>query len=217
MLKSSFVLAAVALAAAVPASAVVVTPVSVTASSTQTHGGFYKAENLINGSGLSGDLHDSNFANMWMTNQGVGAAQALLTFDLGAVYTLTSADIWQYNFGTNTPVISTLDRGVKDFRILTSLDGASFAEVFSGRMERAPDGSPIGAQRFAIGGDARYVQIDILSNYAEGTIYTTYSAGLSEVRFNAVPEPATWAMMIGGFALVGGAVRRTRRAAPLAA
>ncbi len=27
----------------------------------------------------------------------------------------------------------------------------------------------------------------------------------------AVPEPATWAMMIGGFGMVGGAMRRTRR------
>jgi hypothetical protein len=29
---------------------------------------------------------------------------------------------------------------------------------------------------------------------------------------NAVPEPATWAMMIGGFGLVGGAMRRSRKA-----
>lgn len=33
---------------------------------------------------------------------------------------------------------------------------------------------------------------------------------------NAIPEPATWAMMIGGFGLVGTAMRR-RRAVPLAA
>ena len=30
---------------------------------------------------------------------------------------------------------------------------------------------------------------------------------------NAVPEPATWAMMIGGFGLVGGAMRRRGRMA----
>ena len=33
----------------------------------------------------------------------------------------------------------------------------------------------------------------------------------------AVPEPATWAMMIGGFGLVGGAMRRRRSAGKLAA
>ena len=33
----------------------------------------------------------------------------------------------------------------------------------------------------------------------------------------AVPEPATWAMMIGGFAMMGGALRRRSRGAQLAA
>lgn len=43
-------------------------------------------------------------------------------------------------------------------------------------------------------------------------------AGLSNARLystgspGAVPEPATWAMMIGGFGAVGGGMRRTRRA-----
>jgi hypothetical protein len=32
----------------------------------------------------------------------------------------------------------------------------------------------------------------------------------------AVPEPATWAMMIGGFGLVGGALRRRARAVSFA-
>lgn len=212
MLKSVYA-AAAAIAVVAPAQAVVITPVAVTASSTQTHGGVYKADNLINGSGLSGGLHDGYFGNMWMTEQGMGAPQGQLTFDLGAVYTLDSADIWQFNYGeySSPGVISTLDRGVKDFRILTSLDGISYDEAFAGTMERGVYGALATAQTFDIGGKARFVQIDILNNYADGTIYTTYSSGLSEVRFNAVPEPATWAMMIGGFGLVGGAMRRTRR------
>jgi hypothetical protein len=32
----------------------------------------------------------------------------------------------------------------------------------------------------------------------------------SYVDVGAVPEPATWAMMIGGFGMVGGAMRRRR-------
>jgi hypothetical protein len=32
---------------------------------------------------------------------------------------------------------------------------------------------------------------------------------------NAVPEPATWAMMIGGFAIVGAAMRGRRRTSSL--
>lgn len=34
----------------------------------------------------------------------------------------------------------------------------------------------------------------------------------SEVTFGAVPEPASWALMVGGFGLVGGALRSRRRA-----
>ncbi|MBK6491333.1 MAG: PEP-CTERM sorting domain-containing protein [Sphingomonadales bacterium] len=29
--------------------------------------------------------------------------------------------------------------------------------------------------------------------------------------FSSVPEPSSWAMMIGGFGLVGGAMRKRRR------
>ncbi|HEU4970127.1 PEPxxWA-CTERM sorting domain-containing protein [Sphingomonas sp.] len=47
--------------------------------------------------------------------------------------------------------------------------------------------------------------------------------GIGEIRFNGtlaapgVPEPATWAMMIGGFGLAGGAARRRRTTRAVAA
>lgn len=171
---------AVAMSAAAYAQTVgaeVITPVSVEANSTFRT---YNKNSLIEGSGLnSSGLHDSNFANMWMTD--LGEPTGLLTFDLGGIYSLDSASLWQYNFGTNTPVISTLDREVDNFRILTSIDGLTYDEVFSGNMTRSPNGSPVAAQVFTLATvDARFIQLDLLNNFSVGTIYEDeYPIGLS--------------------------------------
>lgn len=42
---------------------------------------------------------------------------------------------------------------------------------------------------------------------------TAYGAALDSVSVNAVPEPATWALMIVGFGAMGGMLRRHRQAA----
>lgn|GEM_PF-2343678 len=220
MMKSILTVAAVAVAAVAPAQAI--TPVSVTASSTQRN---YSPENLINGSGLSADgLHDGVWSGMWMTEQGQGANQGWLVFDLGATYDLAGADIWQYNFGNPADfpgTINTIHRGVKDFRISTSLDGITFEEVFAGSMDLGT-GQPLAANNVAFDATAQFVRFDILDNLVpEGFLndtYTTYGVGLSEVSFVAapVPEPATWAMMIAGFGIIGAAMRRRAAAVSFA-
>jgi hypothetical protein len=43
------------------------------------------------------------------------------------------------------------------------------------------------------------------------------SGHLTSLSAAAVPEPASWALMISGFGLVGGAMRRTRAMKPFAA
>ena len=184
--------------AAAPASAAIITPVGVTASSTFWT---YDVSNLINGSGLADGAHDGNYNTAWMTD--TTGEPAFLIFDLGAAYTLSSALIWQFNvdFG--------LDRGVRDIAVSLSADGESFVEAVAGSLAKA-DGRPAAAQRLELTGDARYVRLDLRNNHGDQYTWT----GLSEVRFDgiaaAVPEPASWAMMIGGFALVGGMMRRQR-------
>ena len=45
-------------------------------------------------------------------------------------------------------------------------------------------------------------------------VYSTDSCcGPAQISFSAAPEPASWAMMLGGFGLVGGALRNRRKVA----
>ena len=199
-----FFATAVVLAFAAPAAAAVIQPVGVVASDTFRT---YNVENLINGSGLSGGKHDTNWQAMWQSTW--DDVPHYLVFDLGQQVSLQSTSIWQYAADFNFPWIET-DRGVRDLGISISLDGLTFAPATDVVMERhfldaQNRKTPFAAQVFELTGDARYVRFDLNSNY--GGAWT----GLSEVRFSgAIPEAATWAMMIMGFGMVGGAIRRRR-------
>jgi hypothetical protein len=54
----------------------------------------------------------------------------------------------------------------------------------------------------------------VINNNTGGTSDWIY--GVGQLSYGAVPEPATWAMMIGGFALVGASMRRRRTAVSFA-
>ena len=196
---------AIAAAFAVPATAAVIQPVAVVASDTFRT---YNSINLINGSGLANDLHDTNWQNMWMSTS--DPVPHFLVFDLGKTFSLESTDIWQYAANFNRPFSET-GRGVKDLSISLSLDGVTFTPATDVVMERQilteeTKLTPFAAQSFALSGEARYVRFDLESNF--GQPWT----GLSEVRFNgvAVPAPAGLALMILGLGMLGGAVRRQR-------
>ncbi len=62
--------------------------------------------------------------------------------------------------------------------------------------------------RFDLGHGYQYGYADIAGSTLYGVRYQT-TPGTS-VAFGAVPEPATWAMMLGGFGLVGAGVRARR-------
>jgi hypothetical protein len=185
--------------ATAPAMAAVISPVAVTASNTFPFFGEYKPENLINGSGLSGGLHDGTYTNMWMTDQTLQSATLL--FDLGAAYELGGINIWNYNadFGMGY----SLARSAKDFTVEISLDGVSFTELLADTLDKGT-GLPLAAESFALDGEARYVRLNLLNNY--GDQWT--AVGLSEVNFTAVPEPASLALLAGGLGLLAGARRK---------
>ena len=193
-----------------------ITPVGATASS---EGVDQSADNLINSSGLDGgggagdldDLHDNNAgaATMWHAAVpdnpfAVPALPQWVEFRLGGLYTLDAAYIWQMNQELLAPA-----RGANDLEISVSLTpGGPFTSVLNTNLAAEDGSGPVDAQ--VVGGlggvQARFVRFDITS--AHSGLQEEF-VGLSEVRFEGVPEPASAGLAICGLAL--GALRRKRR------
>jgi len=188
-------LALAVLAASSPAEQIVVQSVVASSTADPTNA---PPDNLINGSGLSGGLHDTDLKHMWLAS----AKPATVTFTFGQLYQVTELDIWNYN--------ATVDKGAKDFTVLAALDGG-FTAVGSFVLSQAPGNTPLAAQVFTpIPFQARSLQLDLTSSYNQFSPLV----GLSEVQlFGApVPEPSTLAGLLG-MGLLGAPLlwRRMRR------
>jgi len=182
------------------------------------------AVHLIDGSGLDPvtGFHTNapdaggggtNPGSMWLTN-GVFAQPndplpAHVTFNLAANYDLESIRVWNYNEtrlapltgrGANRVEISVADSEGGAF---TLLGGFSFNQATG--SEVADFSQTIDLSSYAAADNARLVRFDILSNHGGDNEF----AGLSEVQFNAVPEPAGLSLFALG--LAGWAARLRRR------
>ena len=204
--------AGLALSASSAAAALInIAPGNVTAS-TEIGGGFNRQDDfLVDGSGLTGGQHITAVEpNMWLsagTAFGGDDPDPSVTFDLGAVYTISSFNVWNYNeappnltargvngvtveYGTTAGLGSAVP-GITNFAQADGLDTYT-GEDFSGF-------APF---------DARYIKFDIDSNHGgDNNFY-----GLSEVQFDgelaAVPEPATGTL--AGLSVLAFALRRRR-------
>lgn len=114
-------------------------------------------------------------------------------------YSGTTTDNWTAYFGTSTSnyqsyttdTLTNVDHGFTGWQTAsTTFTATSSTQILAFLAKGTPDGQP------------PFSLLDDVS--------------LTE-HVAAVPEPASWAMFIGGFGLVGGALRRRRRAETLAA
>jgi hypothetical protein len=91
--------------------------------------------------------------------------------------------------------------------------------IFSTDMAAAP-GSVVaatfenGAAAIVVGNGGRTIVNGFLSDTAwSEALYANELASFAALPSSPTPEPASWAMMVGGFGLVGGALRSRRKAA----
>jgi len=208
--KITITTAIMALGVVAANAATLITPTSVTASAVTTE--FFPASNLINSSGLPSAPTIGDYATMsqtgtsdvsraWVTNDpGAGGGDYFLdgpgnpvmTFDLGSALDLTDFVYWGYNNGGTGNEAS-------DFTLTFSTDNVSFGSSVAFDQSGSPMG--LGAPAtLSLGStiNAQYVRVEMTDN--QGGIDRV---GLGEVRFIAVPEPSSAALLgLGGLALI---------------
>jgi hypothetical protein len=134
---------------------------------------------------LFGDVHTAaHSGSMWLTSTPTPPAgdftNAFVTFDLGAVRTLDRMKVWNYNEAVSGVNVLTR-RGVQTANISVAGEDLVFTtNIFNQSFVRAPGIFTNFGQTISMGGvAARYVRINVLTNYGEGD----NRVGLSEVQF----------------------------------
>lgn len=214
----------VALAAmSLNANAALVIPIATTASS-QITAAPRQSINTINGSGLSGtglatDTHGSNSDHMWLTAGSITASgfgnggidyNPIITFNLGAATNVGTVRIWNFN------EVGYTKHGVQMVTISGSTDGTNFTQTMAPVTfaQAGGTGSEPAQEFFSSFTDVTHIRFTVNTNW-DGDNFDTDTfagsaeqfAGLSEVRFDTIPEPS--AALLGGLSLLG-LLRRRR-------
>lgn len=192
------------------------TVVSFTLNPASTPGAPYLGQsNALGAANYNGNPSCASQAACTFLSLGAGGALVLRFDDNVLTGSNSNAfDLWIFEVGPN----------VEDTTVDLSVDGTNWLSV--GLVTGSTRGIDIDAFGFDATSAFRYVRlIDVL---AEGGAGNGGSVGadidavgaISTRRFtppdNGVPEPATWALMLLGFASLGSALRRARRDGALA-
>jgi hypothetical protein len=171
--------------------------------------------NLINGSGLAAGNHSIAVGDQWLSegtccNTSLDPAPTV-TFDLGAVYKISSFHVWNYNEHQSNPF--GINRGVNNLTInygatagLGSTLGAVTSLTIAPLAATNPGTNYSGFAPFV----ARHIELDINPGVGDGNYGdTNFFYGLAEVQFDGVlvPEPSTFAL----FGLAGAGLMMLRR------
>lgn len=194
----SFVAASLVAGFAGAATAATIIPISATASSSFPG---YAASNAI----------DANPLTDW-ASAGEGAGSTIL-FDLGGTFALTGASITDRvtSGGGNGGFVGGTTDFTTSYQLTFYSDAAGVTSV--GTFTSPTLVAPVGPT-----GPGDFLNSPTFSFTAASVRYTVLAAGpsgnpgLSNISFNAVPEPATWFLLVAGFGMVGAAARRRNAA-----
>lgn len=137
------------------------------------------------------------FVGSWEVDQGP------FWSDVPTAYSGQQAAALLFGGSASDYVISTIDDQVGD------IDNLAWVSTWGGACDGAfPCGTKV-AQDFVLSTGGLYANPGDTSAYvtdwAQGAQYRNYA-----FRIGSVPEPASWAMMVGGFGLAGATMRRRK-------
>lgn len=195
------------------ADAATITGVTIEDVSSEFAGLDRRAERTIDGAGFteangyhnataSALIGGNQVGYMWHTN--VSGGTGVITYDLATNYDLSHVKVWNYNSAGEA------SRGARTVEILiASSVGGSFTSLGDFTFTAAPlndsidFGQVIDLSSFSATDNARLVRFNIKNNHgSNGVPGPNDFAGLSEVRFDAVPEPGSLALLTLGGLLI---------------
>lgn len=216
------------LALAQPVQADVIRGATAVSTTAQTRG-TSSLSYLINQSGLSATYTSgvTNFADFiattTTTNPGgtywmFTGTTAVISFDLGAVYQISGAALWQAEYGEyalatggsgNQNVRAVSFYTDNDMSFANGTTGTIVSNLAVGDSLQTNSASNIYASAINFGGtvSTRYLQMVVLSNGGD-TAFTR----IGEIAFDGVvvPEPNSIALLLAGIVLMGAATNRLR-------